>query len=174
MKRKPWMAIAVQKHWLILTVVDPSPATVMLLCLCLSRTTVLSLDPLWSHTPDQQAGVWLLKCSWTREKTAGDFDYSNYSLNNYCPPFFWICCLPAIWTGSPLPLSFGWANSLQPPSGMSLTPWGLRHPLPAAFLHKCEPFGLCQGKSFKVWCLPSSRMYKICIQQHFPLPVPTP
>ena len=59
------------------------------------------------------------------------------------------------WGGLPLSL---WLSPLTAPTPwMSLTPWGLRHPLPAAFLWKRQPLELCQGKNSNVWCLPSSR-----------------
>ena len=59
------------------------------------------------------------------------------------------------WGGLPLSL---WLSPLTAPTPwMSLTPWGLHHPLPAAFLWKRQPLELCQGKNSSVWCLPSSR-----------------
>ena len=59
------------------------------------------------------------------------------------------------WGGLPLSL---WLSPLTAPTPwMSLTPWGLHHPLPAAFLWKHQPLELCQGKNSSVWCLPSSR-----------------
>ena len=59
------------------------------------------------------------------------------------------------WGGLPLSL---WLSPLTAPTPwMSLTPWGLHHPLPAAFLWKRQPLELCRGKNSSVWCLPSSR-----------------
>ena len=59
------------------------------------------------------------------------------------------------WGGRPLSL---WLSPLTAPTlWMSLTPWGLHHPLPAASLRKHQPLGPYQGKSSDVWCLPSSR-----------------